>query len=105
MVKYDQPPNMSSRLTGNFEVTPDEAEYETNARLERSRTYQQLQHWRARLTVTSVVVGLAILFVFSLVTISLPGSTPEAKEVARQVLPALSTGLLGYFVGRKGGSG
>ena len=104
MAKYDQPPNMSSRLTDTFEVSSDESEVETNARLKRSRSYQQLQQWRERLTVTSVVVGLAMLFVFSLVTISLPGSTPEAKEVARQVLPALTTGLLGYFVGRKGGS-
>ncbi len=104
MAKYDQPPNMSSRVSGNFEVSPDESEVETNARLERSRAYQQLQHWRERLTVTSVVVGLATLFFFSLVTVSLPGSTPEAKEVARQVRPALTTGLLGYFVGRRGGS-
>ncbi len=100
----ETPLNPSSRITGTLEVSPDESEVETNARLERSRSYQQLQHWRERLTVTSVVVGLAMLFVFSLVTISLPGSTPEAKEVARQVLPALTTGLLGYFVGRRGGS-
>lgn len=51
------------------------------------------------------MVGLAVLFVFSLVTISLPGSTAEAKGVARQVLPSLTTGLLGYFVGRRSGSG
>ena len=40
---------------------------ETTARLERSRAYQQI--WKERLTVTGVVVGLAVLFVFSLVTI------------------------------------
>lgn len=101
MTKYDQPPNVNSRVTGTFEVTPDESEEETTARLERSRTHQQHQLWRERLTVTSVVVGLALLFVFSLVTISLPGSTAEAKEVAKQILPALTTGLLGYFVGRR----
>lgn len=100
----ETPINPSSRITGTLEISPDESEVETAARLERSRSYQQLQHWRERLTVTSVVVGLATLFVFSLVTISLPGSTPEAKKVARQVLPALTTGLLGYFVGRRSGS-
>ncbi len=100
----ETPINPSSRITGTLEISPDESEVETSARLERSRSYQQLQHWRERLTVTSVVVGLATLFFFSLITISLPGSTPEAKEVARQVLPALTTGLLGYFVGRRGGS-
>lgn len=61
--------------------------------------------WKERLTVLGVTVGLGVLFVFSLVTISLPNSTAEAKEVARQVLPALTTGLLGYFVGRRSGSG
>ena len=35
-------------------ISPDESEAETTARLERSRSYQQLQHWRERLTVTSV---------------------------------------------------
>ena len=101
MTKYDQPPNATSRVTGTFEVTPDESEEETTARLERSREYQRLQHWRERLTITSVVVGLAVLFAFSLITVSLPGSTAEAKEVARQILPALTTGLLGYFVGKR----
>ena len=95
--------NPSSRVSGTLEVSPDESEEETTARLERSREYQRLQHWRERLTVTSVIVGLAVLFVFSLVTISLPGSTTEAKEIARQILPALTTGLLGYFVGRRSG--
>ncbi len=50
------------------------------------------------------MIGLAVLFLFSLITISLPGSTAEAKEVAKQVLQALTTGLLGYFVGRRSGS-
>ena len=100
----EKPPiNPSSRVSGTLEVSPDESEEETTARLERSREYQRLQHWRERLTVTSVIVGLAVLFVFSLVTISLPGSTTEAKEIARQILPALTTGLLGYFVGRRSG--
>ena len=100
----EKPPiNPSSRVSGTLEVSPDESEEETTARLERSREYQRLQHWRERLTVTSVIVGLAMLFVFSLVTISLPGSTTEAKEIARQILPALTTGLLGYFVGRRSG--
>ena len=100
----EKPPiNPSSRVSGTLEVSPDESEEETIARLERSREYQRLQHWRERLTVTSVIVGLAVLFVFSLVTISLPGSTTEAKEIARQILPALTTGLLGYFVGRRSG--
>ncbi len=98
----ENPPiNPSSRVSGTLEVSPDESEAETTARLERSRAQQQHQLWRERLTVTSVVVGLALLFVFSLVTVSLPGSTAEAKEVARQILPALTTGLLGYFVGRR----
>ena len=101
---FDKPPiKASSRISGTIEVKPDESEVETSARLERSREYQRLQHWRERLTVTSVIVGLAVLFIFSLVTISLPGSTAEAKEVARQILPALTTGLLGYFVGRRSG--
>ena len=97
------PLKASSRISGTLEVSPDESEVETSARLERSREYQRLQHWRERLTVISVVIGLAALFIFSLVTISLPGSTAEAKEVARQILPALTTGLLGYFVGRRSG--
>lgn len=98
----EKPPiNPSSRVSGTLEVSPDESEEETTARLERSREYQRLQHWRERLTVTSVVVGLAVLFVFSLITISLPSSTAEAKEMARQILPALTTGLLGYFVGKR----
>lgn len=105
MSENDAPINPSSRITGTLEVTPDESEVETTARLERSRAYQQQQIWKERLTVTAVMVGLAVLFVFSLVTISLPGSTAEAKEVARQVLPSLTTGLLGYFVGRRSGSG
>lgn len=101
----DQTPlNPSSRISGTLEVTPDESELETTARLERSRAYQQQQIWKERLTVTGVMIGLAVLFLFSLVTISLPGSTAEAKEVAKQVLPALTTGLLGYFVGRRSGS-
>ncbi len=75
----ETPLNPSSRITGTLEVSPDESEVETNARLERSRAYQQLQHWRERLTVTRVVVGLATLF-FSLVTVSLPGSTPRLKR-------------------------
>ena len=98
------PISPSSRITGTIEVAPDESEVETTARLERSRAYQQQQIWKERLTVTGVMIGLAVLFLFSLVTISLPGSTAEAKEVAKQVLPALTTGLLGYFVGRRSGS-
>lgn len=104
MSKYDQFLNAAQRPTGTLEVTPDESEAETTARLERSRAHQQHQLWRERLTFTSVVIGLALLFLFSLVTISLLGSTAEAKEVAKQVLPALTTGLLGYFVGRRSGS-
>jgi len=104
VAKYDQPPNIAARVSGTFEVSPDESEAETSARLERSRAHQRHQLWRERLILISVTTGLSILFLFSLVTISLPGSTPEAKEVARQVLPALTTGLLGYFVGRRSGS-
>lgn len=98
-----KPISPSSRISGTLEVGPDESEAETLARLERSHAYQQQQIWKERLTVVGVMTALAVLFLFSLVTISLPGATPEAKEVARQVLPALSTGLLGYFVGRRGG--
>jgi hypothetical protein len=101
--KYDQPPNAAQRLTGTFEVTPDESEVETSARLERSRAHQLHQLWRERVILTAVTTGLSILFLFSLVTISLPQATTEAKEVAKQVLPALTTGLLGYFVGRRSG--
>ena len=101
MAKYDTPPNVASRITGTLEVSPDETEEEMRARLERAQTHQQHQMWRERLTVVGVLTGLGVLFVFSLITLSLPGSTTEAKEVARQVLPALATGLLGYFVGRR----
>lgn len=97
------PISPSSRITGTLEVTPDESEVETSARLERSRAHQLHQLWRERVILTAVTAGLSILFLFSLVTISLPGSTAEAREVAKQVLPALTTGLLGYFVGRRSG--
>ena len=91
-------------VTGTLEVGARESEVETAARLERSRTHQQHQIWRERLIIIGVTAGVALLLNFSLVVIALPGSSPEAKEVARQILPSITTGLLGYFVGRRGGS-
>ena len=64
---------------------------ETTARLERSRAYQQI--WKERLTVTGVMVGLAVLFVFSLVTIivraeSGTGARPMDEAWVRSICDA-----------------
>ena len=93
-----------SRLKGTFELVPPESEVETSARLENDAERRRHALWRERVTFMGALFTLALLLVFSLISISLPSATPEARELASQVLPALFTGLLGYFVGRRGAS-
>lgn len=46
MAKHDQPLNVNARVSGKFEISPDESEVETSARLGRSKPHRQLQHRR-----------------------------------------------------------
>lgn len=93
-----------SRLKGTFEVLPPESELEVSARLKDDTERNRHVLWRERVTFIGALLTLGLLLVFSLISISLPNATPEARELASQILPALFTGLLGYFVGRRGKS-
>ena len=97
---YSAPGSSKPHASPTLEVTPDESEIETTARLERSRAYQQI--WKERLTVTSVMVGLAVLFVFLLVTIlagaeSGTGARPMDEAWVKSICDACVSENIPFF--------
>ena len=87
----------------NLDITIRAAERddERAARLEAERLEQAHRLARDQRVFWLCAGALVITFAYSLVVISLPGATPEAKGLAERALLALVTGFLGYLVGRR----
>lgn len=105
----ETPPNRTTfslpESQDQYDITiksPESLE-ERTARLERETL--ELEHRLARERFVTRLVGILLtaVFVYSLVVIALPGTTPEAKALAERALIALVTGFTGYFVGRRTG--
>ena len=74
---------------------------ERRARLEAKKLEQAHRLERDRRVFWLCAGALIVIFVYSLVVISLPNVTPEARRLAEGALLALTTGFLGYLVGRR----
>ena len=88
----------------NLDITIRAAERddERSARLEAEKLEQAHRLARDRRVFWLCAGALVVTFVYSLVVISLPNATPEARELTERALLALVTGFLGYLVGRRG---